>query len=417
MEDIDKENKKRNGFEMLSDFFSNLDDSSTIDKDKHGSYNIDLSWFFTENLQREIIQKTVSRLMKESNPEYESRCKKNNRDVNDINKISIRVSPKNGLSFSFKGADNWSRLQICNAKDYNFKVPTIDVQKFKNEIGKTIASEPNPDYTPFLNGLDDTLNTACENFINYYKYLKEEKDKNTVYSCVVSVPDVPKPVGNGTKRPNNESGEQSTRKNEIIPFSERAEILKKQKPIYTINVGERKLNGEIEPNAYSTFVYSNLLDGIQSPDKGYMFICEPISGERTTRVFYISPEEWKKYQHKNITENFGTILSSKLGQPLSIFAKEKGTTTIAHTNSEAYKDKIDLYLHGTRGKTMTVLKIYQERIRKLYNNPDLNLPYYVPRVSASDVGDLGISESGKIDRTAQNIIAKSKENNKAHIEL
>ena len=47
----------------------------------------------------------------------------------------------------------------------------------------------------------------------------------------------------------------------------------------------------------------------------------------------------------------------------------------------------------------------------------MNLPYYVPRVSASDVGDLGISESGKIDRTAQNIIAKSKENNKAHIEL
>ena len=55
-----------------------------------------------------------------------------------------------------------------------------------------------------------------ENFINYYKYLKEEKDKNTVYSCVVSVPDVPKPVGNGTKRPNNESGEQSTRKNYSI---------------------------------------------------------------------------------------------------------------------------------------------------------------------------------------------------------
>ena len=227
MEDIDKENKKRNGFEMLSDFFSNLDDSSTIDKDKHGSYNIDLSWFFTENLQREIIQKTVSRLMKESNPEYESRCKKNNRDVNDINKISIRVSPKNGLSVSFKGADNWSKLQICNAKDYNFKVPTIDVQKFKNEICKTIASEPNPDYTPFLKGLDDTLNTACENFINYYKYLKEEKDKNTVYSCVVSVPDILKPDENGTKRPNNESGEQSTRKNEIFPFSERAKILKK----------------------------------------------------------------------------------------------------------------------------------------------------------------------------------------------
>ena len=75
-----------------------------------------------------------------------------------------------------------------------------------------------------------------------------------------------------------------------------------------------------------------------------------------------------------------------------------------YTNSEAYKDKIDLYLHGTRGKTMTVLKIYQERIRKLYNNPDLNLPYYVPRVSASDVGDLGISESGKIDRTAHNTV-------------
>lgn len=125
----------------------------------------------------------------------------------------------------------------------------------------------------------------------------------------------------------------------------------------------------------------------------------------------------EKYQHKNITENFGTILSSKLGQPLSIFAKEKGTTTIAHTNSEAYQDKIDLYLHGTRGKTMTVLKTYQERIRKLYDNPDLNLPYYVPRVSASDVGNLGISESGRIDRTAQNIIAKSEEKNNANIEL
>ena len=111
------------------------------------------------------------------------------------------------------------------------------------------------------------------------------------------------------------------------------------------------------------------------------------------------------------------ILSSKLGQPLSIFAKEKGTTTIAHTNSEAYKDKIDFYLHGIKGNTMTVLKTYLERLKRLYDNPNLNLPYYVPRVSASDVGNLCISESGRIDRTAQNIIAKSKENNKAHTEL
>ena len=66
---------------------------------------------------------------------------------------------------------------------------------------------------------------------------------------------------------------------------------------------------------------------------------------------------------------------------------------------------------------MTVLKTYLERLKRLYDNPNLNLPYYVPRVSASDVGNLGISESGRIDRTAQNIIAKSKENNKAHTEL
>ena len=37
----------------------------------------------------------------------------------------------------------------------------------------------------------------------------------------------------------------------------------------------------------------------------------------------------------------------------------------------------------------------------------------MPRVSASDVGDLGISESGRIDRTAQNIIKELKEKKEA----
>lgn len=404
MDTQDKENKSITGLEILSEFFSNLDSSEALQTDKKGNPIVDISWFFTENLPREIIQKTVSRLIQESNPNYSKICKHHHKKPEDISSISIRSSQEQ-TSFMFLGADDWSKLKVLDKlqKTDHSKIPALDIKKFKNEICKTIISEPNPDYTPFLKGIDETLDTACKNFVNYYKYLLKEQKEHSTYSCLVSTPDYQ--TTSQRKHTNNKIPSNSyERKSKLIPFHERSDLLERHKPLYKINISQKHVNGDIEHNTYISYVYSDLLDGIQSPDKGYLFICEPLSGEQATKLFYMSPEDCIKFPKKNITSNFDTILKEKLELPLLDFISEKGNLSMSHTDLNTYADKIDFYIHGNKGKSMNVLKIYQERLKKLYNNPNLKLPYYTPKISSSDIATLGLGETGKIDRTAQETI-------------
>lgn len=404
-----EDEKNKFGFELLHDFFSKLPEDKSLGTDKQGNHTVDLSWIFTEDIPREIIQKTISRLMQSYNNRYAEKCSFKGRTPMDIHKISIQPHADN-ISLLFTGADDWSKLRISSKLPENqkFSIPTIDVQQFEKEICKTIIEDPSPDYTPFLKGIDTNLNNACNNLVSYYKYLIEAKKEHTTYSCLITPSDSTSTTKRGTSH--NRAGNHSTydRKNEIIPFYLRTGILDDHKPICMIKVSEQKENGDILPNSYITYVYNDLLKSI--PDKknnGYLFVSEPLNGERATRVYYVSQTEFNNLPEKGSALKYESIVKQKLEMNQEDFLQE-GNTQISHTNLDSYTDRINFYIDGEKGKSLADYKAYQARIQKLYRDNSIKLPYYKPRITSNDIATIGMqSITGKIDRSAQIALNRS----------
>lgn len=176
-------NYNHSGIKLMQYFFSRLQVSNMLSHDKYYNPTVDLSWFYTKNLPRDIIQDTVARLLAR-NKEYTENAKYFEKEPTDISHVTIKNI--DGLfSVEFTGADDWTRLQIIESTyDINRpRVPTISFLRFQDEIIKTIISrengKENPDYTSFRAGIGPSLDDGCKNLVNYYKYLMDEIERKS----------------------------------------------------------------------------------------------------------------------------------------------------------------------------------------------------------------------------------------------
>ena len=133
-----------------------------------------------------------------------------------------------------------------------------------------------------------------------------------------------------------------------------------------------------------------------------MFICEPIGGDRLTRLFYLTDEEFDKFKVEIGNDKLAEVVKHFLDMSNDEFCKQNGTIIMSHTNFESYAERINFFLRGSKGKSLTNLKKYTEYIRKLYKDTEIELPYYKPK-TGEDLGEAGSSVSS-IDRTAQQAI-------------
>ena len=403
------EQLNKSGFEILRDYFSKLEPSDSLLKDKYNNNVVDMSWFFTEDLRREVIQKTIARLMKESNGKYEDKCLMNRKKPEDISDVTIKLQP-DCTSLMFQGADKWTKLKITDRSTPSDQssIPTINIEKFEKEICKTIIEEKNPDYTPFLKGIHTTLNDACKNLVNYYKYLIEQKKEHTTFSCLIS----PETTNSSRHARTSEKDTTATsykRKNPEIPFTERSKILDQHKPLCIVNVSQKKANGDIMPNAYMTYVYNNVLSAIpENKNKGYLFVSEPLSGTKHTQLYFVSDKEFKK-EAGSSGFKFEKAVKKHLEMPIDEFI-ENGNILLDHTTLESYTDKINLYIDGEKGKNNNNPKISQTKLQSLYHDKSLQLPNYTPRISKNTIAQIGLENStGYIDRTAQQYLARNEQ--------
>lgn len=381
-------------FEELKEYFLNLSSKDMLTKSNNHSF-IDLNWIFTDLVSREVIESAVINLLKKERP--------NNERVQNLKGIEgfEIIKNKGRLLFQALGTDNWTKINFTDdesiieeAKDKNIK--TYSFENLRDEIREVLGNKDLDEANSklILVGLEKAFEDACGNLLKYYQYLLEEKEENAKHTCIINQRN---DILDGQRH--FEGRPSVPRVNEIIEFCERGEFLESLNPSAKIDIEEVDEKGNIQP-AYHVYMYEDdLLANSNNETNGYLFIAEPIMGDRGTRVFYISPEEFKEYEVEEGKDKISELAGEYLEMSPREFANKKvGTTVLAHTDLETYKERIKFYKDATKSKSLTNLKQYTKSLSKLYGK-EITLPYYKPK-TASDIGKIGVG-AHNIDRVAQ----------------
>ena len=114
---------------------------------------------------------------------------------------------------------------------------------------------------------------------------------------------------------------------------------------------------------------------IQQEQEGYLFVCEPLNGDRTTRLMFVSDEEFKNIVPDEAGDRFEKTVKKYLDMSDEEFYHQKGTANIMHTDFETYKERIEFFKEGKKGSSLQNLKAYKVYMEKLYDKC-IDIPYY-----------------------------------------
>lgn len=394
-------------FEKFAEFFSTTKPNEIVEWNR-GKAFIDFEWMYSELVNREDVKKAIANIMSRNNSKYVENSERIHKRPEDIEGFS--VVRKNGEIFlNVVGADNYSMLNIYNQGSIEYekddRYNKILFDDLNAEILNVISEDKDLDEQQkklMLIGIEESTNEAFGNIVEYYKYLSELYKESKEHICTISPRADEK---NKNIKPNPQPNKIRPRKNDVIPFYLRNQILERNNPCEKVSVAENTVDGEVISNAYTAYVYKTPLKGIGQPQDGYLFVCEPSDGDRSTRVMYLSKKDYDEFEKDKKQDKLAAIVQKYLEMSLSEFNQENGTLTLSHTSLENYAERLNFFIKGEKGKSLTVLKEAQERMRKLYKNPEIKLPYYRQRTSL-DIALIG-SEARQIDRTAQNEIEKN----------
>ena len=312
----------------------------------------------------------------------------------------IRASQR--IILRAKGIDGWTKLNITDrfvdGDNKDNRIPTITFDDLIKEVQKVITDnrEVTMQETEFLiMGIKSAFSQSFENFVDYYQYLLNEKKESQKHKCVIQ----PR-QDTGRKHTGGMGLPASERKNPIIDFIERDQFLKAKNPHTSVEVEEILKDGTIIPNSYTVYVYKDLLKEIEE-QKGYLFICEPLNGDRRTRIIYISEEEFLKIPVEKSEDRFGKFVKEHLDMSDEEFRCKDRTYALSHTDLESYKERIEFFMEGKKGKSLTNLKQYKKSLESLYAQGEIILPYYTPK-NKNDIASIGEGLNlSDVDRLAQ----------------
>lgn len=411
---------RESGFELLRNYLSSLGEKDILEKIDKKPY-IDMTWVFTEAFDRTVIQKAISNFMKKANNRYEKNTQHIGRKPEDI--LGFKVfNNEDRMVLQAQGADGWTKINITNNKktNDNIGILTITIEDLENEILNVLNNEKIADILSELDldeedkeqlstifkekgfghskvtlmGVEEALNKAWINLADYYEYLLETRKEHTTSTCTIK-----QRADEGiAKRTYSKTGKTVQRLNELIPFTDRAKVLEDMNPSNIVEVNEINDDGDIIKNSYTVYAYDDCLQGIGQTQKGKAFICEPLEGNRSTRLMYLSRKDIDEFPIENGEDKYTKIVEKYLSMSQHEFSEQEGTAKISHTDPATYKERIEFYLQGRKSKSINSLKEYIKKLQGLYNNPDIKLPYYRGRDIAKIVNE--VPES-LIDRTAQ----------------
>ena len=386
------------------DTLQNLEDVQLIQR---GNAFIELDWMFSDLLERKYVKQAIANIMQKNNPTYKQNCKyKNNKNPEDIDGFSI-VRKKGKIILRFSGNDNYTIVDLYGNENeqYNEKsaLNKINFTQLNDEIMNVITKENKVNDAGaklIIAGIEQAENEAFGNLIEYYKYLIDEKEQSKKHTCTITqrVDEIERKTQNTHDKRN-----KYERKNEIIDFQKRRKMLEENKPKGKVEVVENLEDGTQEMS-YISFVYKNLLNDINCNQNGYLFVCEPVSGDRNTRVFYLDEGSFEKFEKDKKQDRLSAVTKKYLEMSNEEFKEEERCLTLTHTSLETYKERLNFFINGQKGKSLTNLKEYQQKLKDLYGDEQVSLPYYKPK-NIFDI-EIIVDKANGIDRTAQKELAK-----------
>lgn len=427
---------------ILKGYFEKLEENDVLMKEGKNPY-IPIEWMFSETLDRTIFQEAIANIMKKKNPAYKKRAEFLKRDPNQISHFRISIF-EGQIKLQAIGQDDWTKINIVENKDEKEEqngvkyIPNITIEELEKEIlevlngknlekilAKVYANESQkesitsnlikadyPSDKINLLGIKESLKEISHNLIEYYQYLIDHKKSNEVYSTTIKQrsdeKDIKKSRG-GTATP---------RLNPIIPFIERNKILDSMNPKNTVNVNEVDEDGNIIHNSYIAYIYDEALP-TQDNKNGIIFICEPLEGNRRTRIIYLTKEEYENFKTTEDKPKAISIVEKYIEMSEEEFRREEGTQIINHLELEQYKEKIEFFLNGEISENKSIKKnatYYYDKIEELYKR-NLSLVKRKPRknidpdsiknltkvIPFSKIDKQAIEETKIKDGTRQNI--------------
>jgi hypothetical protein len=393
-------------FKKFEEFFSNTKPDGILSWNRGNAF-IELDWMFSDLLERKYVKQAIANIMQKNNPTYKQNCKyKNNKNPEDIDGFSI-VRKKGKIILRFSGNDNYTIVDLYGNENeqYNEKsaLNKINFTQLNDEIMNVITKENKVNDAGaklIIAGIEQAENEAFGNLIEYYKYLIDEKEQSKKHTCTITqrVDEIERKTQNTHDKRN-----KYERKNEIIDFQKRREMLEENKPKGKVEVVENLEDGTQEMS-YISFVYKNLLNDINCNQNGYLFVCEPVSGDRNTRVFYLDEGSFEKFEKDKKQDRLSAVTKKYLEMSNEEFKEEERCLTLTHTSLDTYKERLDFFINGQKGKSLTNLKEYQQKLKDLYGDEQVSLPYYKPK-NIFDI-EIIVDKANGIDRTAQKELAK-----------
>lgn len=354
---------KKSFLDILNDYFSNLPQEDILAGDSR-NIEIPFKWLFTEKLDRAIIQKALVEIFIRNNPNYEEGAIFKNNNPDSIETIIIKPDRYgNSSKLVIKGADEWSKLIVTDNQNPHSKLPQITSGELNTAITNILNSERldkivsldlglTPEtskyfqsaFADFLNServAEDTstaMNDLATNLTKYYDYLVQMKKEPDVYYG-----------GLAQQRQDEKRGRKSrelglgseTRKSPIYPFTERDEIFRSLKPEYRVINGTIDEEGNIEKNAYTTYVYVN-----PRRYKGHLFVSEPLEGSHETRMTFVPKEAFENYETTEGENKLVRIAKDYIEMSREEFLNTKHTKLFMHNEIDSFRDRIEHIITG-----------------------------------------------------------------------
>lgn len=228
----------KQSWKKLEEYLLNIGPKEVLCWDEGKSY-VDMSWIFTKPLDKKIIQKALANIMQSKNPNYNNKVYDMGEKPEDISGFHI-IRTKERMLFRAQGVDGWTKVNIADrlldGDNKENRIPTITFDDLIKEVQNIIINnrEVTKQEADFLiMGIKSALGQSFENFVDYYKYLLNEKQESQKHRCVIQ------PRQDTGRKHNGGSGiPASERKNPIIDFIQRDEFLKSKNPYTSVEVEE-----------------------------------------------------------------------------------------------------------------------------------------------------------------------------------
>ena len=346
---------------ILSKYFSNIPEKDILLGDKH-HIEIPFEWLFTENLDRDIIQKALANIFMRNNPTYKKRAKFKHHNPDKLDIISVQFDRfTHSIQLFILGADEWSKLVITDdpnprgrihqitSNELNEEITNVLKQKKLDKITNSKLPLSSSVQTTFVQMLSSSItvenvsSSMCrlaENLVEYYKELINVRDNNPtmLYAGVIEQ----EQDEGETNRVHSLISGSSPRKSLIYSFVERSKIFNNLHPSLLIATDVSGKQGQVIKNAYITYIFSNPRDY-----QGYLFICEPLEGFHETRVFFIPEEQFNEY-NANGTNKFVDINNRYIEKSSKAFKESRRTKILKHNDIESFTDRVNYFVTGKK---------------------------------------------------------------------